>query len=53
MQARVPFTGWPEEEEEKEESLFLLRFHVARALEGAQRLEVCGLSPPAVCVLPM
>ncbi|TNM88049.1 hypothetical protein fugu_006270 [Takifugu bimaculatus] len=38
--------------------LFLLRFHPARVLETAQRLGVCGLSPPdvftrAVCVFPM
>lgn len=50
-------TGYPEGEEE-EESLLLLWFHLARVLEKAQRLEVCGLSPPgvfthAVCVFPM
>lgn len=56
MQARVPFTGCPEEEEE--EGGGVEDFVPAAVLEAAQRLEVCGLSPPgvfthAVCVFPM
>lgn len=54
MQTRVPFTGCPEEEEEVGGKDFV----PAAVLEAAQRLEVCGLSPPgvfthAVCVFPM